>query len=138
MRLLGRPPRASSRLHANENALVGPVKRRWCRPCPFAASPAVRPCAPHLWSASYPSWLRRLCLRRGRGSRRGVARVAGRDPSPYRSTRIVCGIHYPSDIEAGRLVGLAIATAARDDPDYRATLVAARLELRHALGLPLQ
>jgi acid phosphatase (class A) len=64
--------------------------------------------------------------------------VAGRDPSPYRSARIVCGIHYPSDIEAGRLVGLAIATAARDDPDYRATLVAARLELRHALGLPLQ
>src|SRR5687767_2243752 len=44
-----------ARLHASENALVGPVKRRWCRPRPFAASPDVRPCAPRPWSTSYPS-----------------------------------------------------------------------------------
>jgi hypothetical protein len=56
MRLLGRPTTCLfAQLHANENALVGPVKRRWRRPCPLAASPAVRPCAPRPWSTSYPS-----------------------------------------------------------------------------------
>src|SRR4051794_25770915 len=44
-----------ARLHADESALVGPVKRRWHRPRPFAASPAVRPCVTRPWSTSYPS-----------------------------------------------------------------------------------
>src|SRR3954447_12899110 len=54
-----------ARIHADEGALVGPTKRRWHRarppnprgprPPPFAPSPAVRPCVPHPWGASYPS-----------------------------------------------------------------------------------
>ena len=56
----------------------------------------------------------------------------------YARDRVVCGVHYPSDIEAGRLAGLAIIAAMRDDARYQEALVAARLELRHALGLPLQ
>src|SRR5690348_3841666 len=44
-----------ARIHADEGALVGPAKRRWHRPRPFTASPAVRPCVPRPWGASYPS-----------------------------------------------------------------------------------
>ena len=53
----------------------------------------------------------------------------------YARDRVVCGVHYPSDIEAGRLAGLALAAAMQDDARYQAALATARPELRHALGL---
>ena len=138
MRLLGRPPRASSRLHANENALVGPVKRRWCRLRPFAASPAVRPGAPRPWSTSYPSGYAAFAC----AAAEALAGALPEWQDAIRARTAAPGSYVafttPRTSRLGRLVGLAIATAARDDPDYRATLVAARLELRHALGLPLQ
>jgi acid phosphatase (class A) len=130
-----------ARLHADESVLVGPVKRRWHRPRPFAASPAVRPCVTRPWSASYPS---------GHAAFAYAAAEALADILPewqdairaraatYARDRVVCGVHYPSDIEAGRLAGLAIAAAMRDDARYRAALAAARPELRRVLGLPLR
>ena len=130
-----------ARLHADESALVAPAKRRWRRPRPFAASRAVRPCAPRPWSASYPS---------GHAAFAYAAAETLADILPewrdaidartkaYAYDRVVCGVHYPSDIEAGRLAGLAIVTAMRNDARYRDALAAARPELRHAVGLPLQ
>jgi acid phosphatase (class A) len=126
-------------LHADEAALVEPAKRHWHRLRPFAASPAVQPCAPRPWSASYPS---------GHAAFAFAASEALVDILPewqdairaraatYARDRVVCGVHYPSDVEAGRLAGLAIAAAMRDDTLYQAALAAARSELRHALGLP--
>jgi acid phosphatase (class A) len=130
-----------ARLHADESALVAPAKRRWRRWRPFAASRAVRPCAPRPWSASYPS---------GHAAFAYAAAETLADILPewrdaidarakaYAYDRVVCGVHYPSDIEAGRLAGLAIVAEMRDDARYRDALAAARPELRHAVGLPLQ
>ncbi|HTC28576.1 phosphatase PAP2 family protein [Dyella sp.] len=54
----------------------------------------------------------------------------------YAEHRIVMGVHFPSDIEAGHLAGTVIADDILRDPSYQADYQAARTELRHALGLP--
>jgi acid phosphatase (class A) len=54
----------------------------------------------------------------------------------YAEHRIVMGAHFPSDVEAGHLAGTVIAAEIMQDPNWRQDYETARLELRHALGLP--
>lgn len=54
----------------------------------------------------------------------------------YAQHRIVMGAHFPSDVEAGRLAGTVLAAGIMQDPGWKQDYEAARLELRHALGLP--
>jgi len=56
----------------------------------------------------------------------------GRD---YGDSRVVCAEHFPSDVDAGRLVGAAVLAAAKADPRFEADFAAARSELRAALGI---
>ena len=49
--------------------------------------------------------------------------------------REVGGIHYPSDIEMGRIAGTVIAQTISTHPDFKVEFEAARAELRAALGL---
>ena len=44
-------------------------------------------------------------------------------------SRVVCGVHYASDIEAGRTTGAALFAALQSSPDFRADLERARIEL---------
>jgi acid phosphatase (class A) len=53
----------------------------------------------------------------------------------YAHNRIVGGIHYPSDIEAGRITGTVIAAKLQTQDDFNAGFTAARAELRGVLGL---
>lgn len=46
--------------------------------------------------------------------------------------RVVCRVHWPSDIVAGRKLGDAMFAALQADPAFRADLVAARAELARA------
>lgn len=48
---------------------------------------------------------------------------------------MVGGIHYRSDIEAGRIAGSLIAQAIWTQPDFMAEFTTAEAELRAALGL---
>jgi acid phosphatase (class A) len=50
-------------------------------------------------------------------------------------SRIVGGVHYPSDVEAGRIDATAIASIMMQNRDFQSDLAAARAELRKALGL---
>jgi acid phosphatase (class A) len=52
----------------------------------------------------------------------------------YGRSAIVGGVHYPSDVEAGRIMGLALAEHALQDPAVQAQLQLARPELRRTLG----
>jgi acid phosphatase (class A) len=56
----------------------------------------------------------------------------------YAQHRVVMGVHYPGDVQAGRVAGAVIAEQLLDDPGWRADFNAARDELRKALALPLQ
>lgn len=53
----------------------------------------------------------------------------------YAHHRVVMGVHFPSDVEAGRIAGTAIAAQSLQDPAWQADFVAARDELRKALAL---
>jgi acid phosphatase (class A) len=54
----------------------------------------------------------------------------------YGEHRVVMGVHFPSDVEAGKIAGTVIADEILRDPQWQADYAAARVELRHALGLP--
>jgi acid phosphatase (class A) len=53
----------------------------------------------------------------------------------FGQNRVVAGIHYPSDIEMGRISGTVIAQTISTHPDFRQEFDAAKAELRAALGL---
>ena len=54
----------------------------------------------------------------------------------YAQHRVVMGVHFPSDIEAGRLAGTVIGAQLLQQADWQADYQAARAELRAALQLP--
>jgi acid phosphatase (class A) len=53
----------------------------------------------------------------------------------YGHNRLVGGIHYASDIEAGRIAGTVIAQTITTHDDYKTEYEAAKAELRTVLGL---
>lgn len=54
----------------------------------------------------------------------------------YAQHRVVMGVHFPSDVEAGRLAGTVIGAQLMHQADWQAGYQAARAELRAALHLP--
>ncbi len=44
-------------------------------------------------------------------------------------SRVVCGVHYPSDVEAGRTLGAAVIVLERLSPEFRDDLTAAKVEI---------
>ncbi|MGN7098646.1 acid phosphatase [Brevundimonas diminuta] len=111
-----------------------PAKKGYFRKRPFVAEPLPTCIAPETWlaaSGSYPSghsalgWAWSLVLaelapdRADAILRRGLA---------YGESRAVCGVHYPSDVEAGRIVGATIVTRLKADPAFQADFARAKEE----------
>ena len=53
----------------------------------------------------------------------------------FGESRIVGGVHYPTDVDAGRIDATALVAVMMRNPDFRADLAAAGAELRASLGL---
>jgi acid phosphatase (class A) len=51
-------------------------------------------------------------------------------------SRVVCGVHYQSDVDAGRLLGAAMVARLHDVPEFRTDLAKAKAELAAAKGKP--
>ncbi|WP_313103197.1 phosphatase PAP2 family protein [Brevundimonas sp.] len=115
-----------------------PAKRGWFRKRPFVVESLPTCIAPESWlgaSGSYPSghsalgWAWALVLaelapdRADQILRRGLA---------YGESRAVCGVHYPSDVEAGRIVGATIVTRLKADPVFQADFARAKVEFEAA------
>jgi len=108
------------------------VKARHGRPRPPKRDATVKPCVPLPSNASYPSghsfqaWIRAEVLAdllpeheaafRERAGRAAWARVVG-------------GVHYPTDVVAGRRLALAFVNELRKSPAYREAVDACRKEL---------
>jgi acid phosphatase (class A) len=121
---------------------VKEAKNYWLRPRPSVVSDQVHPLSKEKandWS--YPSGhatfgYTTAVLLANMVPEKRAAIFARADV--YAEHRIVMGVHFPSDVEAGRLAGTAIADEILRDPSYQSDYQAARAELRHALGLPPQ
>ncbi len=112
------------------------AKDRYARPRPFVAL-RERSCTPQEEAmlsrdGAYPSghaslgWAWALVLsdlapdRRDALLRRGYA---------YGQSRVACGVHWQSDVEAGRVVGASVALALQSEPVFRAQAELARREI---------
>jgi acid phosphatase (class A) len=131
-----------ARVVAYDKGEVKAVKQFWHHPRPALASHAVHPLSqeqPDDWS--YPSGHSTLgyteaVLLANMVPERRAAIFARADL--YAQHRIVMGVHFPSDVEAGRLAGTALGGQLLTDPAWHADYSAARAELRQALALPLE
>lgn len=113
-----------------------PVKFLYRRARPFVSDSAITPCIANderlRASFSYPSghaalgfgWA--LVLAELAPSRADAIIERGRD---FTWSRVVCGVHYPSDVEAGRTVAAAAIARLHADPDFQREFAAARAEL---------
>jgi len=103
-------------------------------PSPCRAAPE----APAAYSYSYPSGhaalgaLAAIVLSRMVPEQREALFARGWD---YGWNRVVAGVHFPSDIEASRLIATLIARELDKDPRFVADFAAAKAELRAGLGL---
>jgi acid phosphatase (class A) len=114
-------------------------KEKWNRARPFMVSTEIKACSEHAASGAYPS---------GHSTFGYLAAIVLADMVPekraelferaaqYAGNRMVCGVHYRSDIEAGRIGGTVIAAFAMQNPRFRKEFEEVRKEVRKTLGLP--
>lgn len=114
---------------------VRKLKERFARPRPFRGYPArIRPCYDELHGASYPS------------GHAAIAQVTARalaavDPSravAYQKEadlaaryRLVAGVHYATDVQAGLALGNALFAKMRKNPAFRQELERLRVILKN-------
>lgn len=53
----------------------------------------------------------------------------------FGENRVILGVHFPTDIEAGRMIASAMIAVMMQNPDFKADLAAARADVRAVLGL---
>jgi acid phosphatase (class A) len=114
------------------------AQKYWTRKRPPAVDPDIVPVGMVPATASYPS---------GHATAGNLMGILLADLVPERAAelhargvlfghrRVLAGVHYPSDVEAGELSAAAIAQSLSQDPEFQADFAAARAELRAVLGL---
>ncbi len=123
-----------------EAAVVEVGKNGFARVRPCRAEPRLKPVVPCPSSGSYPSghaafgWAAALVLADLVPERRAAILARA---SEYAWNRVIAGVHYPTDVEAGRITGVVVAAFLFASPEFQSEERAARTELRAALGLPL-
>jgi acid phosphatase (class A) len=128
------------RLEETGDAVVGPAKKAFKRLRPYLSDPEIKALVRPSISGSYPS---------GHTTHITASAIVMGDIVPekrdaiwerahdYAWSRVIAGMHYPTDLDGGRLAGTAIAVAVRNRPEFKSDFDAARRELRQYLGLGL-
>lgn len=121
------------------NQALAPVKKHWDRPRPYVQSRAVRPCLIKPLNASYPS---------GHSAFGHLAAILLAQAVPEKAVelfergelfarqRLIGGVHFPSDVEAGKLCAAVIAQCLFQNQRFQEDFQKVRAEIRTALGLP--
>jgi acid phosphatase (class A) len=127
--------RTLARANADLLPMVGNAKDFYARPRPFVteAGPICVDVTPAFAaSGSYPSghsaaaWLYALLLAEIDPDHSAAIVARGR---AFGESRAVCGVHYVSDVEGGRLTTTALVAALHSNPEFEADIAAARAEL---------
>ena len=127
------------RLYKTESAFNKQGKDLWQRPRPPVVDKRLEPVAKYSNSGSYPSghsafgFLTGIALADMVPEKRVQIFERARE---FGDNRVLGGVHYPSDIEAGRQLAVMIAVLVQQNAEYRKDFAAARSELRGVLGLP--
>lgn len=128
------------RVLAEAKAVVKPVKVFYNRPRPYMADKDVHPCVKEEdMGESYPSGhatagvAMSVVLAAMVPEKKGEIFARGR---AFAYNRMVAGVHYRSDMEAGILSGTLVAERLLEDASFAKDLAQAKKELRAALGLP--
>jgi acid phosphatase (class A) len=102
-----------------------------------ADSPCAAPSADMSYAPSYPSGhafvgaMMAILLAEMVPEQRAALFAFGWE---YGDARVISGVHFPSDVEAGRILGTMLVEMMQQDARFHADLGVARQELRHALG----
>lgn len=126
------------RIAATEEDVLNAAKPVFARIRPWIAHPEVTPYARPSSSLSHPSGhatrvtADAIILGLMLPERRAAIWARAQD---YAQSRIIGGMHYPADVEAGIKSGTVIAALLLEQPAFQADLAAARVELRAALNL---
>ena len=127
------------RLNKDAISIFSDPKEKWNRTRPFVVNTEIKACSEHASSGAYPSghsicgYLTAIVLADMIPEKRTEFFERA---SQYARNRIVCGVHYRSDIEAGQIGGTVIAAFAMQNPRFRKEFEEARKEVRKVLGLP--
>jgi acid phosphatase (class A) len=130
-----------ARLRKAEGEFVNPAKKIFNRPRPPVVDPEIVPCDKLTGSPAYPSghatsgYLLAIVLAQAVPEKREALFLRADD---YAYSRLVCGMHYPSDLEAGKISASVIAAALLANSAFEAEFAPAKAEIRTALGLPAQ
>jgi acid phosphatase (class A) len=115
------------------------AKEYWHRPRPYRADERVKPVLNVSTDGSYPSGhamygcLAAVLLGVIVPERRTELLERG---SAYAQNRVVGGVHYPTDVEAGCIAGKVVAAVLLQSPVFLQDFAPARDETRQVLGLP--
>jgi len=120
-------------------AVVHVGKEEFDRRRPFRANPGIEPIVDKPRTASYPSghsmWARTVGLLLADMLPEYREKIMAR-ADEYAFNRVVAGVHYPSDIEAGKLAATALVAFLLASPSFQQDYAEAKKELREALQLP--
>jgi acid phosphatase (class A) len=126
------------KIRGDAGAALSAGQSVWKRARPFAVSAEVEPVGDRPGGSSYPSvsstvgYLGGIVLADMVPEKAAALYARGRE---FGDNRIVLGVHFPTDIEAGRLAATAVATALMENPAFIKEFDEARAQLRKALGL---
>jgi acid phosphatase (class A) len=132
----------SDHVHNDEGINVNPAKNAYHRLRPFFADTTIKPVCKindNRADYSYPSghsttgYLEGLTLALMVPEKRDEILARADD---YAHSRLICGVHYPSDPVASKLVAYAMLGVMQQNPQFKKEFADARAELRRALGLP--
>lgn len=123
------------RLADDMRLLDGAAKKPFLRPRPSAVDPRVRPCVDLPSSTSYPSGssLQAFVWAELLAEALPAQRAALLDRASRAAWgRVIGGVHFPSDVIAGRRLAEAYLAAARQHPAFADAFAAVRAELSAA------
>jgi acid phosphatase (class A) len=132
----------SSHIRNDEGVASKPLKTAYARPRPFQFDSTLHPvCTLTKEHNSYPSghslsgYLLAFTLVQIVPEKQAEIMKRADD---YAHNRIICGVHYPSDIEASRNIAYLMFGYMLANPKFQRELTAAREETRSRLGLPMK
>jgi acid phosphatase (class A) len=131
----------AAHIRNDESSLVNPSKTLFHRPRPYHLDPTLKPVcktSDDRTNYAYPSghatsgYLAAFILVQIVPEKRDEILVRADE---YAHNRLVCGVHYPSDLAASKQVAAFAVGNLLSDNLFRKELEAAKAEVRQALGL---